>query len=227
MCGRVTLTIDKEELMEILGDIYGVEDVVDIPNTPSYNIGPSSDLLSVIEAKDRRRAGLLTWGFVADWVKEDKINHGLINARSESIDVKPSFKKSFENRRCIVFANHFYEWKRDKVKRPYLFQVTDQPLMPLAGIYSIYTKKDGSKLSTCALVTCGPNEVMAPIHHRMPVILRPENMGIWLSKTSTNEGLQELMKPYPPEFTQAYEVSSYVNSVKNKGEKCIEPIDGI
>ena len=225
MCGRVTLTIDKEELMEILGEVYGVDDVRDMPSTPSYNMAPSNELLSVIEAKGQRRAGLLTWGFVPKWIKEEKISHGLINARSESIEIKPTFKTSFEKRRCIVFADHFYEWKRDTTKRPFIFQVTNQPLMPLAGIYTIYTKSDGSKLSTCAVVTCGPNEVMAPIHHRMPVILTPETIGTWLSPETSRLTLKEIMVPYPPEYTDTYEVSTYVNSVRNKDYKCIEPLE--
>lgn len=227
MCGRVTLTIDKEELMEILGEVYGVDDIRDMPMIPSYNIAPSNALLSVIEAKGQRRAGLLTWGFVPEWTKEEKISHGLINARSESVEVKPTFKTSFEKRRCVVFANHFYEWKREATKRPFLFQVTNQPLMPLAGIYSIYTKSDGSKLSTCAVITCGPNEVMAPIHNRMPVILTPETMGTWLNAATSQSGLKELMVPYAGQYTKTYEVSSYVNSVRNKDRKCIEPLKDV
>ena len=224
MCGRVTLTIDQEELIEILSEVYGIEDIKDMPVSPSYNMAPSSGLLSVIEARGQRRAGVLTWGFVAPWTKEDNISHGLINARSESIESKPTFKDSFAKRRCIIFANHFYEWKRETTKRPFLFQVRDQPLMPLAGIYSIYTKADGSKLSTCALVTCGPNELMAPIHHRMPVILRPESMGAWLSPSSSQSSLKELMVPYSAQDMKTYEVSSYVNSARNQGHACIEPL---
>lgn len=224
MCGRVTLTVDKEELMEILGEVYGVEDIRDMPITPSYNMAPSNGLLSVIEVKGQRRAGLLTWGFVPKWIKEEKINHGLINARSESIEVKPTFKTSFEKRRCIVFASHFYEWKREATKRPFLFQVTNQPLMPLAGIYTIYTRSDGSKLSTCAVITCGPNEVMAPIHNRMPVILTPETMGPWLNTETSKGMLKKMMIPYPSEHTKTYEVSTYVNSVRNRDRQCIEPL---
>ncbi len=224
MCGRVTLTLDKDLIMEILEEVYDIDNTPTLPTVPSYNVAPGDQLLSVIETNTSRRAGLLTWGFVPKWTKEDAIKHSLINARSETAFEKPTFKDSFQTKRCILLADHFYEWKRAAVKRPYLFSITDQPLMPLAGLYTTYTRSDGSSLSSCAVLTCDPNDVMVPIHHRMPVILTPDTVKQWLNPTSDMNTLRALMVPYATEYTQAYEVSTYVNTVGNKGSECIKPL---
>ena len=224
MCGRVTLTLDKDLIMEILEDVYDVSNSPTLPAVPQYNVTPSEQLLSVIENKGSRRAGLLTWGFVPKWTKEDAIKHSLINARSETVYEKPTFKESFRTKRCLLLADHFYEWQRASTKKPYLFSITDQPLMPMAGIYTTYTKNDGSRLSTCAILTCDPNKVMAPIHHRMPVILTPDGIKQWLNPSADQQTLQTLMVPYASEHTKTYEVSTYVNSVANKGPECIRQV---
>lgn len=227
MCGRVTLTLDKELIMEILNEVYEVNNEPALPMVPNYNMAPSNQLLSVISTGEARRAGLLTWGFVPKWTKEGAISHGLINARSETVDVKPTFRDAFESRRCIILADRFYEWKREAVKRPFVFGLCDQPLMPLAGVYTIYTKSDGTKLSSCAVLTCAPNEIMKPIHNRMPVILTPEAVDPWLSRHTSKDILKSLMIPYPSGFMATYEVSDYVNSVKNNGTRCVAPVSSV
>ena len=227
MCGRVTLTLDKETIMEILDEVYEVSNEPALPTVPNYNMAPSNQLLSVISTGEERRAGLLTWGFVPKWIDEASISHGLINARSETVDVKPTFRDAFESRRCIILADRFYEWKREAAKRPFVFQSCDQPLMPLAGVYTIYTKSDGTKLSSCAVLTCAPNEIMKPIHHRMPVILTPEGVAPWLNQRTSKDILKSLMVPYPVECMSRYEVSDYVNSVKNNGARCIAPLNAV
>lgn len=224
MCGRVTLVLDQITIMEVLKDIYDVENKPELPEIPAYNIGPSDRLLSVIESGGKRRSGLLTWGLVPSWTKEEALKHSLINARSETVAEKPSFREAFARRRCILLASHFYEWKREGEKRPFLFEVKDQPVMAFAGIYNVYKKADGSRLSSCAILTCEPNELMAPIHHRMPVILDKKAVGLWLDPTAYRNGLEGLMRPYDPSLMQVTEVSTYVNNIKNKGPKCIEPL---
>lgn len=224
MCGRVTLTLDKELIMELLDEMYEVENTPLLPSVPRYNVAPGDQLLSLVQGHKSLRAGLLTWGFVPKWTKENAIKHSLINARSETALEKPTFKASFQTKRCILLADHFYEWKKGTVKRPYLFSITDQPLMPMAGLYTTYTRKDGSRLNTCAILTCAPNNVMAPIHHRMPVILPPDALKQWLNPTADMATLQSLMVPYAAETTTAYQVSTYVNTVANKGPECIQPL---
>lgn len=227
MCGRVTLTLDKQMILDILADVFEVANTPALSHVPNYNIGPSQQLLSVIQRENpikgsQRRAGNLTWGFIPSWTKEEDINYSLINSRSETVHEKPAFKSSFESKRCIIMADSFYEWKKGKIKRPYRFQLTDQTLFPMAGIYNTYTKKDGSKLYTCSILTCGPNSVMSPIHQRMPVILRPDTSAIWLNKEAEQKELMKLLKPYPSHLTKAYEVSDYVNSLKHNSIRCIE-----
>lgn len=224
MCGRVTFTLDKDTVMEILGDIFNVSNQPSLPAEPNYNIGPSSNLLSVIETDAIRRAGYLKWGFVPSWAKDKSISYSLINARSETVDTKAMFRDSFKTKRCILLADSFYEWKREKTKRPFRFQITDQPLMPFAGIYSKYIRKDGSSLFTCSVLTCEPNGIMSPIHNRMPVILTPDAVNGWLDQTAEPSSLKDLLTPYDASKMSVYEVSPFVNSVKNNSPKCIEPI---
>lgn len=227
MCGRVTLALDKQMILDILADAFEVTNAPAISHVPNYNLGPSSPVLSIIQpgTKVQRRAGQLTWGFVPPWTKEDQIKYSLINARSETITEKPTFRNSFEQKRCIILADSFYEWKREKVKRPFRFLLKDQKLFPLAGIYTTYTHRDGKKLHTCSILTCQPNELMKPIHNRMPVILTPDSSNIWLSPKSDLGSLKELMVPYDAKKMDTYEVSTFVNSMKNNSPQCIEPVD--
>jgi len=244
MCGRVTLALDKQMIMDILADVFNISNTPAISNVPNYNIGPSSKVLSLISGDKRPsntihnkdglragttfstspRAGYLSWGFVPSWAKEEDINYSLINARSETVSEKSMFKSSFQHKRCIILADSFYEWKREKIRRPFRFQVASQTLFPMAGLYSSFIKKNGDKLFTCSILTCPPNELMKPIHHRMPVILTPESSKIWLAKESSEVMLKDLLKPYPASDMNRYEVSSLVNSIKNNSPNCIKPV---
>lgn len=224
MCGRVTLTLDKQIVLDILADLFDVTNKPALSDAPNYNIGPGQALLSVIDTKEGRRGGHLTWGFVPPWADDPKSYTSLINARSETVDTKKTFKASFESKRCIILADSFYEWKREKIKRPFRFQVRDQSLISFAGIYSTYTQSNGDKLHTCSILTCEPNTLMSSIHHRMPVILTPENSKLWLQKDAPLYDLKTLLKPYPSDLMSAYEVSSFVNSINNNSPECIHPI---
>lgn len=225
MCGRVTLTLDKQTVLDILGDVFTVVNTPEISVSPNYNIAPSNNLLSVISTGSEYRAGELKWGFVPSWAKDESIGYSMINARSETIEEKTAFKDSFASKRCILLADSFYEWKREKTKRPFRFQTTDQSLIPFAGIYSSYTREDGSKLYTCSILTCEPNNKMSQIHHRMPVILNPNSAKIWLNSETQQGALKDLCVPYADELMSVYEVNPFVNSVKNNSIKCIEPAD--
>ena len=225
MYGRVSLTLDKQTVLNILGDVFNVSNTPDITTSPNYNIAPSTNLLSIINTGKSYHAGHLKWGFVPTWAKDDSIGYSMINARSETIETKTAFKESFSSKRCILLADSFYEWKREKNKRPFRFQTTDQSLIPFAGIYSKYTRKDGSLLYTCSILTCQPNETMAKIHNRMPVILNPNTSKIRLDKSSQIQTLKNLCLPYSDKNMSLYEVNSFVNSAKNNTIKCIEAAD--
>lgn len=225
MCGRVTLTLDKQTVLDILGDVFQVSNTPELSTLPNYNIAPSAQLLSVIGTGSTYRAGELKWGFVPSWSKNESIGYSMINARSETVENKTAFKESFSTKRCILLADSFYEWKREKIKRPFRFQVTDQTLIPFAGIYSSYVREDGSKLYTCSILTCEPNATMARVHDRMPVILNPESSKIWLNKDTSIPVLKDLCSPYDDLNMSMYEVTPFVNSVKNNTIECIKPAD--
>ncbi len=225
MCGRVTLTLDKQTVLDILGDVFNVSNTPTLSTLPNYNIAPSQNLLSIIDTGKAYHAGELKWGFVPSWAKDESIGYSLINARSETVESKTTFKESFSSKRCILLADSFYEWKREKTKRPFRFQLTDQSLIPFAGIYSSYTRDDGSKLYTCSILTCEQNQLMAKVHTRMPVILNPATTKLWLNKTTSLPELKDLCVPYTSDNMSMYEVSPFVNSVKHNSIECIKPAD--
>lgn len=219
MCGRMTLTLDFEDMQDILKEIYNVT-VYPEKTTPRYNIAPSQPLLSVIEAPTQeRRSGYLKWGFKPSW--SDSSFRPLINSRSETVAEKPFFKNAFQHKRCIILADSFYEWDAHHGKQAYRFMTTDQKLMPMAGIYTTYTDANLEKIYGCSILTCPPNTLMAPIHHRMPVILRPHAINLWLNQDTQEPALKALLHPYPADMMSAYPVSSYVNSVAHDSPECI------
>jgi len=224
MCGRVTLTLDKQTVLDILGDVLRVSNQPDLTNIPNYNVGPAQPLLSVIRHQGNNRAGYLRWGYIPSWSKDESIGYKLINTRSEGIETKQSFKDAFIHKRCLLLADSFYEWSREKEKKTFRFTLKNQPLMTFPGLYSTYTKPSGEKLHTCSIITCPPNSLMEPIHHRMPVILTYEEAHMWLNETTTTDHLLSLLKPISSGSMDFYEVSSYVNSIQHNTIECIEPI---
>jgi len=226
MCGRVTLTLDKETVLDILGDIFHIHDTVTLAE-PSYNIAPTSSLLSVVEHEQKRHAEYINWGYTHDMNKtyptKKPFTKPIINLRSETAHEKPLFKDNFYTHRCIILADSFYEWKRERIRRPFRFFVQDQRFTPLAGIYKTKENPNGSKTKHLVILTCSPNETVAPIHHRMPVILSQSAMDIWLNPNTELAQLQSIMVPYPAKQTKCYEVTSYVNQSSNNSIRCIEP----
>lgn len=225
MCGRVTLTLDKQTVLDILGDVLQVSNQPELQELPNYNIGPAQPMLSVIRHNDQQRAGYLRWGFVPSHAKDESIGYSLINTRSEGINTKPTFIDSFAHKRCILIADSFFEWKKEKEKIPYRFILKNQQLMTFPGLYSTFTRKNGEKIHTCSVITCAANQIMAPIHHRMPVILTYEDSLRWLHESTQVSELLELLKPISEELIECYEVSSIVNSLKNNTIRCIEPAE--
>ncbi|MBC7961154.1 MAG: SOS response-associated peptidase [Vallitaleaceae bacterium] len=226
MCGRVILSFDFDTLEEMLSTNYSIPEYHINPIFPRFNITPGQGLLAIINDGKTNRAGELHWGFVPSWAEDEKIGYTLTNARSETLHEKPTFKSSFEKKRCLILANGFYEWKRDgKEKIPYRFQVGDAQLFSMAGLWTSYSRKDGTKLYSCAIVTTQANELMQPIHHRMPSILTREAENEWLDPNNKNlTSLQKLLGPYPASKMSAYKVSTLVNSGRVDSPECILPI---
>jgi putative SOS response-associated peptidase YedK len=226
MCGRVTLELDLQLLKEILQGSYQVKQMTLENHTPRYNIAPTQQMLSIVNDGKINRAGFLSWGLVPPNSKDITNATKLINARSETIDVKPSFRTSFINKRCLLLVSSFYEWHRTTPdKTPYRIIMKDQPLMPMAGIWSKYTKNDGSTLFTCSVITTEANSLIKNIHNRMPVILEPNAINIWLNSTLTNpKDLKTLLKPCDASLLKMTPVSKLVNNARIDSPECSQPL---
>lgn len=217
MCGRYTLSTPAGRLAEE----FQLDSAVEIP--PSYNVAPTQQVAAVIEDEGGRRLEMLRWGLVPSWADDPDIGARMINARSETAPEKPSFRRAFRGRRCLIAADGFYEWKReDGGKQPYYFRMQDGRPFAFAGLWESWDK-GGGELRTCAILTTRPNSVAEEIHDRMPVILPHDAYNAWLDPDADREELGELMIPYPGNDLETYPVSRFVNSPRNNDERCIEP----
>jgi putative SOS response-associated peptidase YedK len=216
MCGRFTLRSKVNQLLQE----FAAEAQSEFDFAPRYNICPTNDI-PVVRQNDKRELVKMRWGFIPSWAKE--IGFAPINAVSEKVSVSAMFRSAIKKRRCLVPADGFYEWQKTgkKVKgdAPWLFEVGGKPFA-FAGIWERW-----SELESCAILTTGPNELMAPIHHRLPVILSPNDYEAWLDPMMNDPAkLTYLYEPFPASDMTKTRVSSYVNSVKNQGPECIEPL---
>ncbi|MBP3193562.1 SOS response-associated peptidase [Natronogracilivirga saccharolytica] len=223
MCGRYTLYSDKKTVEQQFG--VTVED--DGLLEPDYNVAPGSVRPVVLTHRTSDRVmGALKWGLVPPFVKNTSEWKPLINARSETVDEKPSFKKAFQRKRCVVPANGFYEWKDfgGGKKIPFYIRLLDQELFGMAGIYETHTDSEGNEQHTFAILTTQANALMQPLHDRMPVILREDDYSIWLDPVKPQpEMLKSLLQPYPMEEMSTYKVSTDVNNASNNGAELINP----
>jgi putative SOS response-associated peptidase YedK len=222
MCGRYALygPISRNR------DHFQVDDWPDFPDR--YNIAPSLSVPVIRQAPDGRRvADLLRWGLIPNWAKDPSIGAKLNNARSESVAEKPSFRSAYRRRRCIVPASGFYEWQAvpgQTWKQPwYIHLKADEP-MAMGGLWESWTDPaSGEILRTFCVITTAANEIMAPIHDRMPVILRPADWVAWLAPGSAMEQVAPLVVPAPADSMEAWAVSRKVSSAREEGPELIEP----
>lgn len=224
MCGRYTITVSLEELMlRFHADRTSIS-----YHRPNYNIAPMQLVPAVINDGTSNRLGLLKWGLIPSWAKDDKIAFQTMNARSETAADKPAFKTPLRRKRCLIPADSFYEWKRTgSTKQPMRITLKSGDLFSMAGLYDTWTTPDGSVIHSCAILTTVPNELMGDIHDRMPVILRPEDEALWLDRTVTDpEPVRHLLVPYPSMQMRAYSVSARVGNVRNNDAELIEEISG-
>ncbi len=217
MCGRYTLKTPTN----VLAEWFEIEES---PSslTPSYNIAPTQEVAAVIE-DDKRKLEMFHWGLIPSWAKDPAIGNKMINARAETVHEKPSFRSAFKKRRCLILADGFYEWqKTDSGKQPFYIHMKDGSPFAFAGLWEDW--KNGEEIRSCAIITTDANDLMGEIHHRMPVILHPENYEMWLDPSfDEKEPLTALLKPYPDEAMEAYPVSRRVNRPANNEPSCIEP----
>jgi len=220
MCGRF---VRKRSASSIAAD-FGVDEVVD-DLQPSFNIAPTHDV-AVIVNNGTQRLVAMRWGLVPAWATDPTVGSKLINARAESLAEKAAFKEAFKRRRCLIVADGFYEWQKiGKDKSPLLIRLkSDQPFA-FAGLYEMWTPPWGEPMTTCTIITTEPNDLVRPVHDRMPAILPKKLESLWLNDTVRDfHPLMDMLAPYPAEQMEAYPVSSLVNSVKNDSPALIEPV---
>ena len=222
MCGRYSLFSDIRIIEERFGEVTFEEDDYE----PSYNIAPSQQVMTVINDGTKNRLGYLKWGLVPPWAKDSKIGFKMINARSETVHEKPSFRESFKKKRCLVVADSFFEWKRTNDKKvPMLVKLKSDELFAMAGLWETWKSPTGEPIHSCTILTTEPNDLMSNIHDRMPVILKPEDESIWLDSSIKDvNNLKHLLRPFENDTLEAYEVSELVNSPKNNSPVLINQV---
>jgi putative SOS response-associated peptidase YedK len=223
MCGRFALysdpiTLAKRFEAEALPELH-----------PRYNVAPTQSIPIVREESGARRFALARWGLIPHWAKDTKIGYSTINARAETVAEKPAFRNAFKRRRCLIPADGFYEWQvrpDSKVKQPWFIMLRDHEPMAFAGLWEKWRSPEGEDLESCSIIVTDANEIMRPIHDRMPVILAPEDWDAWLEAEAKDMGgLQGLLKPYSAEDMTAWPVSTMVNSPRNNLAECLEAVN--
>jgi putative SOS response-associated peptidase YedK len=222
MCGRFTLTVSGR----VLAELFDVPEIDDL--APRYNIAPTQQVLIARVATDGElELTPVRWGLIPFWAKDEKIGARMINARGETVASKPAFRAAVKNRRCLVPADGFYEWRKTgSGKQPYLIRFADERPFAFAGLWERWRPDDADPVDSCTIITTSPNELVADLHDRMPVILPPDRFTEWLdSDRIADDRLEELLAPYPSDEMEAYPVSSRVNKPSNDDPECITPLD--
>lgn len=222
MCGRFTLTVSADLLVQTFN-------LPLLPNWEArYNIAPTQSVVTVLKpsAQEEKQFQMMKWGLVPSWSKDPKIGAKMINARSETVHEKPSFRTPFRRQRCLIPADGFYEWTEGEAgKQPIYIRKKDQSVFAFAGLWDHWEKGD-EVIDSCTIITSEPNELLKKYHHRMAVMLRPEDYDLWMDPDMNDpEPLLELLKPYPAEEMEAFAVNKTVNNARNDVPECIEPIE--
>ncbi|MFZ1704985.1 MAG: SOS response-associated peptidase [Saprospiraceae bacterium] len=225
MCGRSSLTKTEAEIEKRFHATFYSEELEKYNPLPNYNVAPTQ-YHPVITNLDSNHIHLYKWGLVPFWAKDHKIGASMINARSETILDKPAFKKSVQQKRCIIPLDGFFEWKKiSGEKIPYRIQTSDQEIFTVAGLWDSWNSPEGSKIFTFTIITVPSNEYLQKLHDRMPAILNPDEEKIWLDNDVPVTTLMSLLKPYPSEHTTAYRVDKAVNNVRNNDPELIRPVE--
>ncbi|MEO8539498.1 MAG: SOS response-associated peptidase [bacterium] len=225
MCGRFTLTKSERAQLE---DEMGISRGSLTPGyTPRFNIAPTDDHFIVRQRLEDREIVPAKWGLINHWAPALPKPVGQINARAEGIEKRPAFREAFLRRRCIVPADGFFEWTGPKERRqPLWFHRPDHRLIWFAGLYESWYPEPGQRVRTFTIVTTTPNELVRPIHNRMPVILDDEQTNTWLNPAENNiQKLKALLVPAPEDLLIARPVSPLLNSPKNDFAELLEPYD--
>ncbi len=229
MCGRFVSSTPVSALAEQ----FLAEEVKAPEKDASFNVAPTDDVYAVATSKGRRQLGSFHWGLVPSWAKDPSVGNRMINLRAESVSDKPSFRRLLQRRRCVIPADGFYEWKdmgRGRKKQPFLIRANDGRPLALAGLWEVWKDReaqDAEWLRSCTILTTDANELVAPLHDRMPAILLPEAWDTWLDEDVTDvDVLAGLLVPCPSELLEMWPVTTDVNSVQNNRPDLVEPLEG-
>lgn len=221
MCGRYTLKTDGEAVAQQFA-------LAEVPQLAArYNIAPTQQVAAIREGEAGRSLELMGWGLVPSWAKDPAIGGKMFNARSETAAEKPSFRTAMRQRRCLIPADGFYEWQKtaSKGKQPIYFTMADEQPFALAGLWEEWRNPDGTPRRTCTILTTAANELLAPIHDRMPVIVPAAQYSFWLDPGLRHaEPLLDLLVPFPATAMAARPVRPLANRVGNDGPELIAPL---
>jgi putative SOS response-associated peptidase YedK len=222
MCGRYTYFPAEFSDLRLT---WNVDEVSGLNLEPRYNIAPTQEAPVIVHANGKRTLELFRWGLIPWWAKDPAIGNQMINARAETLGEKPAFKYLLEKRRCLVLADGFYEWRKEgKQKVPMRFKLKSGEPFAFAGLWDSWKQPDGNLLCTYTIVTTEPNEVLRPIHNRMPAMLSNEDAQKWLTVDDEITHALTLLKPFPAGAMEGYDVSPLVNNPRNDLPECVQPI---
>jgi len=221
VCGRFTLTTNLGAIAKRFGVARFLEEV-----GPRYNIAPTQTVI-VVNDDGTRHLAQMRWGLIPSWAKDPAIGNRMINARAETVATKPAFRVALRKRRCLIPGDGFYEWQqRGRTKQPFRIVLKNGEPFGFAGLWETWTSPEGEEIQRCTIITTEANELLKPIHDRMPVILTREAEAVWLDPTIQDpERLLPLLMPYLTEEMEVYPVSAKVNNPENDGPECIKPLE--
>lgn len=230
MCGRFTLRTPAADWCQLF-----LIDPGDLPagagQLPRYNIAPTQQVLAVIrpEPGESRRLESFRWGLLPSWADDPAIGNRMINARGETVAIKPAFRSAFRSRRCLIPADGYYEWRSGRDgKQPVLIEAAGGGVMALAGLWEENAKlgEDGRPLRSCTIITTDANRATAEIHDRMPVLIDPAEHDRWLDPHLRDpSALRDLLRPAPDDALRLTPVSRHVNNPRNEDARCVEPVE--
>ena len=221
MCGRMAVTLPHDAMAQV----FAAAPANDLPNVPNYNVCPTTDVAIITSSEGQRHLQAMRWGLIPHWYKKPNGGPLLINARGETIAEKPAFRNAARDRRGLIVASGFYEWTKDAEggRDPWYITRSDGAPLAFAAVWQDWKKEDGSRLSTCAIVTTEANTAMSAIHHRMPVILESEDWPLWLGEAG--KGAAPLMRASAEDTLHRHRVDRAVNSNRATGPELIEPFE--
>jgi putative SOS response-associated peptidase YedK len=226
MCGRYRLTAKERYLR----DHFGLEG--DVSWEPRWNIAPTQKVPIIRQDRKepKRSFGLVRWGLIPSWAKDEKTGLKAINAMSETASDKPTFRDAMRHRRCLVAADGFYEWQKlgPKEKQPYCFAMVNGSLFAFAGLWETWRNPAGEAIETCTILTTKPNSLVSDVHDRMPVILKPDDYELWLDPGFADvAAIADCLKPFDPRSMKKYPVSTRVNRADNDDAECAREVPSV